>query len=126
MKQTGARRRFRRRQTETAPASPGLIEECERFLEGDLLQGFRGNGDLVPDWVWVNVLAHAGEGELRSLRPRAGSSMSSACMWERTLVFLAGLLLDEADRSGTPLDTLQRQVVVPIELAGVSQISPEG
>jgi len=94
-----------------------LVDECEAFVSGRYLQYLNGDRRSVPEWAWLNVLAHGGEGDIRALavgRPPR-SSLHDAT-WRCALVFLAREVLSEVTRRGGTLLDLQRSILVPLEL----------
>ncbi len=111
----------------TAAEVPDVLDECAQFLGGQFLESYREDRDSAPDWVWVNVLAHASEELLATCAAAGGtpSRSSGRCVWDRTLSFLSQVLLDHAGRTGVPVSLLQHDIVVPIELpAGGSPPGP--
>lgn len=99
------------------PATEGevLVERCEQFLTGRLLDDFSGDAGSVPPWVWINLLAHGTEESLHVWASRR-TDRADGCLWERTLSCLSALLLDHAAQRDEPVVALQRAVVVPIEI----------
>jgi hypothetical protein len=94
-----------------------VLDQCERFLGGDLLNEFPGGRESAPDWVWINVLAHGSEAYLTACASRGVQpGPANRCMWDRTLSFLSAILLDHAARTHSPVAELQRTVIVPLEL----------
>lgn len=123
----GVHRWRRRSEPATAAEVPDVLDECEQFLGGQFLESYREERDSAPDWVWVNVLAHASEELLTTCAAAGGtpSPSSSRCVWDRTLSFLSQVLLDHAARSGVPVSLLQHDIVVPIELRlGAHPLAP--
>jgi hypothetical protein len=120
--------RWRRRsEPATAAGEPDVLEECARFLGGKFLETYSEDRDAAPDWVWVNVLAHASEELLArcAAEGRTPSRSTGRCVWDRTLSFLSQVLLDHAGRSGEPVSLLQHDIVVPIELQlGAHPLAP--
>ena len=97
--------RWRRRsEPATAAEVPDVLDEYAQFLGGQFLERYHEDRDSAPDWVWVNVLAHASEELLATCAAAGGApSLSSPrCVWDRTLSFLSQVLLDHAGRSGVP------------------------
>jgi hypothetical protein len=86
-----------------------LVDECEAFLSGHLAERLSTDGPL-PAWVWINLLAHASEEELRAECKRTPRGL-----WEAHRARLAGEVLDLAATSGS-LGDLQRQALIPLEL----------
>ena len=35
-----------------------LVAEAEAFLSGDILSHLQRSGRSIPDWAWLNALAH--------------------------------------------------------------------
>lgn len=92
----------------TKIADVRLVAECEAFLSGgltDLLETKR-----PPVWTWTNLLAHGNGEDLRS------ASFDASCDdWRRARAYLASSLLALAATYG-PLEEIQKQVLVPLEL----------
>jgi hypothetical protein len=111
-------RRFWRRGAKPDPDTlPTDFEALTQFLGGELLDQFSGDLASAPDWVWVSVLAHASEEYLAALASTGPLPQPTArCLWDRTLSFLSEMVLDHARRTGVPVATLQREIIVPIEL----------
>jgi hypothetical protein len=116
------------RSTPVTPAeTPDVLDEVAQFLGGQMLETFCENRDSAPDWVWVSVLAHASEVLLVACAAEGGTPARSSnrCVWDRTLSFLAQVLLDHAERTGVPVSLLQRATIVPIELRlGARPLAP--
>lgn len=97
-----------------------LTAELEATLDGRLIERRRGVGD-VPEWEWVNVLAHSGWDRLLTLA--AGGGSSSRSVWDGAIMFLAGEMLTTAgSRAG--LLRLQRARLIPLELEMLSGLHP--
>lgn len=77
-----------------------------------------GKNLRVPDWAWLNVLAHGSQDDIRALAngepPWRISSDTS--VWHEALSFLAEELISQATRQGRALAVLQRSTLVPLEL----------
>jgi hypothetical protein len=103
---------------ETTAMTFHVVDEVEQFLKGQILENFGENREIAPDWVWLSVLSHGSEELLAACvaEQKAPAGSGSRCVWDRTLSFLAQVLLDHADRTGTSVSILQRHIVVPIEL----------
>ena len=97
-----------------------LAAELEATLDGRLIERRRGLGD-VPEWEWVNVLAHSDWERLSRLA--AGGDPSSRSVWDGAIMFLAGEMLTTA---GSPagLLRLQRVRLIPLELEMLSGLHP--
>jgi hypothetical protein len=110
-----------------AGQTPDVHEEVAQFLGGQLLESFRESRASAPDWVWVSVLAHASEDLLVTCAAAGGAPVGSGdrCVWDRTLSFLAQVLLDQAERTGVPVSLLQHDIVLPVELhLGARPLAP--
>jgi hypothetical protein len=123
----GEHRFWRRRAPESPAGSPDVLDEVAQFLGGQLLATFSESRESAPDWVWVSVLAHGSEEFLATCAAEGGAPVGSGnrCVWDRTLSFLAQVLLDHAARTGEPLSLLQHDIVLPIELRlGARPLAP--
>lgn len=122
-------------------ASHALVQESESFLSGRYAYDLWAKNEPVPDWAWLNVLAHASPEFLATLARGymdvhpgrattktnglshrhwlAGSPLAeaNAGQWNNALSLLAGELLDVAERTGRDVASLQQEVVVNLELA---------
>lgn len=93
-----------------------LVEECQAFLAGHLVEEVERHAGLIPIWAWMNLLAHGSPRELwverATLHP--GGSVAEAS-WHEARSYLAGEILDAAAGTGD-LTELQARVLVPLEL----------
>lgn len=95
-----------------------LVECLEALLAGRYVDYLERRGRRVPAWAWTNLLAHGTEEALhRVMKPRWPLWDHDA--WRRARSYLAGEVLDAADRAGS-LVTVQAAVLVPLELELVS------
>lgn len=106
-----------------------LATECEDFLSGRLASALISERGTVPQWAWINFLAHASEPELHILAgdDYAGGLLSIYDAWRYAECSTACALLAASETSGCPVAEIQRQVLVPLELelATVNEIAPD-
>lgn len=99
------------------PVGEDLVRDCEAFLSGCLVDQLIDRHEPVPDWVWLNVLAHGGEEEIAAL---AGETAAPNPAWERSwrqaLELLAHEIITAECATGSSLLDLQRRVLIPLEL----------
>ena len=96
-----------------------LVRETECFLGGRYAYDMWARGLPVPDWAWVNVLAHAPHGLLAALAATEQAECDQAGelgKWQEAMAFLARQLLATATRTGQDLSTIQRKVALRLEL----------
>lgn len=109
----------RRRKPRTSAGSDGdsadIGRECELFLTGRYGERLRAANRPVPGWVWFNRLAHGSRDDLAELRADA-TAQSPAPDWDRALAVLSGEILHAVDDDPQRLRTLQRDVLIPLEL----------
>lgn len=86
------------------------------FLHGHYVEHCLSHGDAVPDWAWLNLLAHGTTDELRH-DSQAGRSGDH---WHQARAFVADEILDHVARRRIPLETFQRDVLVPLELDSIA------
>ena len=103
-----------------------LVRESEVYLSGHYAEYLETRNESVPNWAWLNVLAHGDLEQLRSLVDRNnlyGRAGMRTSAWWQALAFLAGEILSHQgdDRS---LDELRRSVLVPLELNGLAMSRP--
>lgn len=91
-----------------------LVTETEDFLAGRLLELRYAAGQSIPDWAWINRLAH---GTIDDLTEVAGEWRHGGLYhsWRRARAYLAGELLDAAPTQASLIE-LQRELLVPLEL----------
>jgi len=105
----------RRRFEPESVTAAGVGEECEAFVSGRWVEYLEARGELVPSWAWLNRVVHADPEELRALRvPPRRHQLED---WSQARTFLAVELLDLADERPEAAADLQRDVLVPFELA---------
>lgn len=96
------------------PATPALdlSGEVEAFLNGTYPEILERRGEPVPAWAWINPLAHGGLDDVRRLADMAEDDGPQE--------FVAGLaraLLDQLRERQVSLDDIQRNRLIPLELA---------
>lgn len=109
-----------------------LIEQCESFLGGRLVESLARAGDPVPAWALTNLLAHGSEQDLEAEARGVGwrGSRRSGCLlaeWRYARSYLCGQVLATARACGS-LSDLQQVTLVPLELelAGSAGMAAEG
>jgi len=107
------------RRSEGAAAGE-LAAECEAFLAGRYPEYLNRRSHPIPVWAWTNPLAHAPEGQLLKMISTRGDGMGPAGGWPLACCYVAGELLDLAERRG-PLTEIQATVLVSLELELVSR-----
>jgi hypothetical protein len=99
-----------------------LVADCEDVLRGAYAERRLRAGASVPPWAWLNVLAHGTLEELRAL----GQAQCPHWVWPRARWFLVGEVLDAVDSGASSLRTLQREVLIPLELRAACEGSGWG
>ncbi len=99
----------------------GPAGDCEAFVVGHLAEYRIDRNQCVSVWEWTNLLAHGSEHELREDLADAGRDQFSSgpfagdVEWCSARSLLAGEVLHLAAIGGS-LESLQRSVIVPLEL----------
>jgi hypothetical protein len=116
------RKRLRGRRKQDCSPDNELIEECEAFLSGHLVEDIEMRAQVVPVWAWTNLLAHGSAKDLRTecASPWLRRSMRDG-QWRQARSCLAAEVLDCASSCG-PLEELQQAVLVPLELQLASRV----
>jgi hypothetical protein len=96
-------------------AAGDLVEECEALLTGRYPEYLARHGHRIPPSAWTNPLAHAPAEQLRAMISTRGEGRAPACGWHQAFCYVAGEVLDLAERRG-PLADLQGSALVPLEL----------
>lgn len=111
----------RKNPSETDSGQSRLVAEIEAFLSGELVAELSQRGDPVPDWAWLNTLAHGDLCHVARLRrptllrvDRTGDWTADA--WRTAQGLLAKDLLELSRSDSEALTRLQRTVLVPLEL----------
>lgn len=89
-----------------------MVDDCEAFLLGSYEKHLESQSLPVPVWAWLNVLAHGSADEIRAA---ADESRVTTGGWRAARAYLAAELL-VAETRGQSLASLQRDVLVPLEL----------
>lgn len=92
-------------------------DECAAFLDGQALHLYETNGLVAPAWAHVNWIAHCEpttivdqvRGELGLHRPPGG--------WQWAISTIARELIEKAGASEVAIRILQRECLIPMELA---------
>lgn len=94
----------------------GVADECDAFLAGRYLELLERNDALIPQWAWMNVLAHGTVTDLVQVSASDAAPRDRLTQaWADARGYLAAEVLDAARRAGSLL-TLQRRALVPLEL----------
>ena len=100
------------------PAGAELVAGCEAFMTGRYADYLEEREQLVPAWVWMNLLAHGTHDQLVSARKDLGSPRGRGPLhaaWWQARAYLAGEVADAVDAGLGPLPQLQRRVLLPLE-----------
>lgn len=103
----------------TTPASDqearsiSVVAECEAFLAGRYGELVARRPGPLPAWVRLNWLAHAEPDGLRELVERGSGAREG---WPKVMAGLAAELLAYGRHQAGPIRSLQRDVLVPLEL----------
>lgn len=92
-----------------------LVAECTAFLSGSYARYLAERCRPASVWAWTNVLAHGTEAELHGLIHAPGRFARASGRWALACAYLAGEVLDLAERRGSLLE-LQAEVLIPLEL----------
>ena len=110
------------------PIARELVDECQAFLEGTLVERLVGDGSPIPNWAWTNLLAHGTEVQLQDPPMFGIGPRSPLWAWSQGRALLASEVLGYA-RSCPSLASFQTAVLVPLELdlasaGSTSQLRP--
>jgi hypothetical protein len=105
----------------TGPIEPAIqdtiADECQMFLAGTSRDHFALRGLEIPDWAWLNAVAHASLDDLAALQaPDRESRDGRADEWEQAVSKLAVTVLDRAGGDADALREIQLETLVPLEL----------
>ena len=103
---------FRHRADEGDEEVDELVSESEDVLRGSYAERLLQARSPIPPWAWLNLLAHGTLNQLRALARQPAPQW----VWPRARWFLVGEVLDVVDSGASSLRTLQREVLVPLEL----------
>ena len=106
------------RQPAAVPAGfeTGVGDECEAYLAGRLAAYLQRSGRPIPPAAWLNQLVHASPTELVFLAAE-GADVIQPSPWHQAVGYLCRSLLERAAEIGCPVDGLQRDLLLPLELA---------
>ena len=94
----------------------GIGDECEALLSGRLAAYLQCRNRPVPPVGWLNQVVHATPNELAFLSSGANSFAVQPAMWRRAVGYLSQMLLQRAEETGRPVEQLQQELLVPLEL----------
>lgn len=93
-------------------AETELGEECALFLAGAYRDFLEAHDRPIPAWAWINSLAHGDRANAeRAAAMRNGEETPDALVAEIAAAALTAL------KNGATLESLQRNTLVPLELA---------
>jgi hypothetical protein len=90
-------------------------EECEAFVSGRYFE-IIDRHEMVPDWIWLNAVAHAERADLERLADRSDRSDRLVA----GLSYLAVEVLAVCDHQHLSLRRAQREALMPFELELIS------
>jgi hypothetical protein len=93
----------------------GLGDECEAYLAGQLAAYLREARRPVPAVGWLNQVVHATTNEVALLAVGTADGMQ-ATTWQRAVGHIARTLLKRARETGRPIEELQWDLLLPLEL----------
>lgn len=93
-----------------------LVSESEAFLLGRYAEYVDARAEPVPVWAWTNLLAHGTLEDLSRAAAGVHGGWSSQRRWRVARALAASEVVD-AVRQGASLADVQRDVLVPAELA---------
>jgi hypothetical protein len=91
-------------------------DECDAFLAGEWAEHLAENGQPVPQWAWVNQVAHGSEERMRDLATQPAWRLAKQDEWTRLRACVADALFSRARQNGATVAEVQLHVLVPLEL----------
>ncbi len=92
-----------------------LVRECDAFLSGTLAEYLDEQGKVVPVWAWTNLLAHGCPEQVTDCVSSPTHPRDSDNDWSVARSLLAFEIFDLME-AGYPLEELQQDVLIPLEL----------
>jgi hypothetical protein len=106
-------------------AESELIEECEAFLSGRFREHLVHQNRAVPNWAWLNVLAHGDSDQILSPTDNDHGRSPWEQAWCQALAYLAAEMRTSVEAMGCSLGELQRSALVPLELEVLAKDAQE-
>lgn len=97
-----------------------LSDESAAYLAGTYAETLGSRCRVVPAWAWTNLLAHGSAPQLRLQAQALDRGLLHARAWLAARAYLAAEIVERVDR-GASLTRLQREVLIPLELALVTR-----
>lgn len=108
-----------------APEADLLADDCEAFLAGRYVERLAASWRAIPEWAWLNSVAHGTVDELREVaagsRWVGSASLGGTRVWCEATAYLAGELLAHTGDDPHALSRIQASALVPLELELASQ-----
>jgi hypothetical protein len=100
----------------TVPDTMTEVGAVDAFVQGHYVEHCLSLGEAVPEWAWLNLLAH---GTAHELRHHSQVGRTGDC-WHQARAFMADEIIDHVNRRKIPLETFQDDVLVPLELDSIA------
>lgn len=115
-----------RRSPAAETAGPTVTGECAAFLSGDYLDYIRECGALgrIPRsaWMILNPVAHGSPERVRQLAALALPTNRHQMTWHECRSRIAAALVGKCRDDDAELTRLQRDALVPLELALIDEV----
>lgn len=106
---------------------PTVAGECAAFLSGDYLDYIRESGALgqIPRsaWMMLNPVAHGSPERVRQLARMSLPLRHQRMTWHQARSRVAASLVSRCEHDDAELARLQRDALVPLELALIDEVN---
>jgi hypothetical protein len=111
--------------THKEPSS--VVSAVQSYLDGCYASYVVSHGQLVPSWAWLNRCAHGDLATVRSIPEAEPPSLGrvATCSWTWAEYILAKDLLAVVEDDEELLSRIQRQVLIPLEMALIERSKSE-
>lgn len=105
-----------KKQEATGFGEAGLGDECAAFLAGGYRHYLDTRGQPIPAWAWINCLAHGDRSDIE-----CAATLQTNEVDPDTLIAAIAMAALAHLTVGATLEALQRNTLVPLELALAAQ-----